>query len=107
MDDQLSEEVMLDDALLDKALRTPPEPRIPANFRQRLLARLPETTAPQRRRRWFWPALGVFSLLSFIFLAETAFQLGVERWLTQPSMLLTTLGIEIVFSILLLWRARA
>jgi hypothetical protein len=102
MDDQLSEEVMLDDAL-----RTAPEVRIPANFRQRLLTRLPETIAPPHRRRWFWPGLGVFSLLSFIFLAETASQLGVERWLTQPSMLLTTLGIEILFSILLLWRARA
>jgi hypothetical protein len=101
MDEQLSEEVMLDDAL-----QTRPEVRIPANFRQRLLTRLPETTAPQRRR-WFWPALGVFGLLSFMFLAEAALQLGVERWLTQPSMLLTTLGIEIVFSILLLWRARA
>jgi hypothetical protein len=102
MGDRLPEDVML-----DEMLRTPPEPCIPANFRQRLLTGLPETPVPRNRRRWFWPALGVFGLLSFIFLAETAFQLGVERWLTQPSMLLTILSIEFVFSILLLWRARA
>lgn len=102
MDDRLPEDVML-----DEALRTKPEVRIPANFRQRLLTRLPATSAPQHRRRWFWPSLGVFGLLSFMFLAEAALQLRIEHWLTQPSMLLTTLGIEIVFSILLLWRARA
>ena len=59
------------------------------------------------RRRWFWPAIWVFSLLSFMILAQLALQLGVERWLIQPPMLLTTLGLEIVFSIVLLWRARA
>ncbi len=102
MDDQLPEEVML-----DEALKTAPEVRVPANFRQRLMTRLPETTAPRHRRRWFWPAIGVFSLFSFMILAEAALQLNIEHWLIQPPMLLTTLGLEIVFSILLLWRARA
>jgi hypothetical protein len=102
MGDRLPEDVML-----DEMLRTPPEPCIPANFRQRLLTRLPETSAVQRRRRWFWPAIGVFSLFSFMILAEAALQLNIEPWLIQTPMLLTTLGLEIVFSILLLWRARA
>lgn len=110
MDDRLPEDMTLDEALdkaMDKALRAAPEVRIPANFRQRLLTRLPATPAPQPGRRWFWPAMAVFGLISFMFLAEAALQLGVERWLIQPPMLLTTLGIEIVFSVILLWRARA
>jgi hypothetical protein len=73
MDNRLSEDVML-----DEVLRTPPEPRIPANFRQRRLTRLPEVP-----------------------------QLGLDRWLTQPSILVTILSIEIVCSAVLLWRARA
>lgn len=102
MDDRLSEDMML-----DQALRTAPEVRVPANFRQRLLTRLPEAPAPQPRRRWFWPAIGAFSLLSFMILAEAALRVGVEHWLIQPPMLLATLSIEIVLSVVFLWRARA
>jgi hypothetical protein len=80
MDNRLPE-----DAMLDEALRTPPEPR----------------------RRWFWPAMAAFSLVSFMILSEAALHLDVEHWLIQPPMLLTILSIEIVCSIVLLWRARA
>jgi hypothetical protein len=102
MDDRLPEDVML-----DEALRTAPRIRVPVNFRQRLLTRLPDPPAPPRRRRWFWPAIGIFGLLSFVYLADAAWQIGLANRLTQPSMLLATLGIEIVFSVVLLWRARA
>lgn len=106
MDDRLSEDRIPGEEI-DHALRTAPELRIPANFRQRLLTRLPEAPGPQPRHRWFWPAIGVFSLLSFMILAEQAMQLGRARRLVQPPMLLSTLGIEIVLSVVLLWRARA
>jgi hypothetical protein len=107
MEDRLSEDVTSEDVMLDAALRTAPEVRIPANFRQRLMTRLPEVQAGPRRRRWFWPALGVFGLISFVILAEAALQLGVQRWLVQPSMLLTILALEVVLSLVVLWRATA
>ncbi len=92
------------EANLDAALRHAPEVDAPRNFRQRLIARLPETPAPERPRSLRLPALAALAGVVLEGLALTAVHFGLAGWLAQPSMLFTVLGIESAAAIAWLWR---
>lgn len=91
------------DELIDAALRRPPEVRIPANFRNRLLAQLPKS-APQARYDWAWPAVWFASAAGLAPLAMLALRSGVLDWLQNPAVIITAAGIEAAVS--LVWLRR-
>jgi len=92
------------EAKLDDALRRAPEVQVPRNFRQRLMTRLPETSAAERPRLWQLPALAGLAALVPAALPAAVLQLGLVRWLTRPSMLLVVLAVESAIALVWLWR---
>jgi len=89
---------------LNAALRQAPAVDVPRNFRQRLMTRLPEKSAPDLTRRWQLPALAAAIAILIVTLVVAGLEAGLVRWLAQPSMLLTILGIETVLALAWLWR---
>jgi len=89
--------------LIDAALRRPPEVLIPANFRNRLLAQLPET-ATRARYDWAWPAVWFASAAGLAPLAMLALRSGVLDWLQSPAVIVTAAVIEAALS--LVWFRR-
>ena len=92
------------DAELYDALRRAPEVHVPRNFRQRLVTRLPETPAAERPQKWHLPVLAGLVALVVAALLVAMLQLGLFRWLTQPSMLLAVLAVETAIALVWLWR---
>jgi hypothetical protein len=92
------------EAELDSALSHPPDVQVPRNFRQRLIARLPETPAAERPRNWQLPVLAALAALFLAALATVALQLGLGEWFMQPSIFLASLGVGTVVALAWLWR---
>lgn len=92
------------EADLDAALRQAPDVKAPRNFRQRLMAQLPEAPERPQPRIWLLPVLTTLAALVFGALVFVAFDLGLARWLAQPSMLLTVLAVETALALAWLWR---
>lgn len=95
---------LIDDSI-DAALRQAPDAPVPANFRNRLLARLPEP-APQVPYDWVRPALwlaGTATLAPFVIFAVKYGSLG---WLESPAVTLTAALIEAALSLLWFRRIR-
>jgi hypothetical protein len=93
------------DQLIDDALRQAPEVPVPTNFRNRLLARLPEPT-PQAPYDWVRPALwfaGTATLAPFVILAVKS---GFLVWLETPAVTVTVALIEAALSLLWFRRIR-
>jgi hypothetical protein len=99
MRDQLS------DDLIDAALRQAPEAPVPANFRNRLLARLPEP-APQAPYDWVQPALWLAGTATLAPFAILAVKYGSLVWLENPAVTVTAALIEAALSLLWLRRIR-
>jgi hypothetical protein len=92
------------EAELDDALRRAPDVHVPRNFRQRLVTRLLETPAAERPHKWHLPVLAGLIALVLSALLTAALQLGLARWLAQPSMLLAVLVLECAIALVWLWR---
>jgi hypothetical protein len=92
------------EAELDDALRRAPEVRVPRNFRQRLMTQLPETPAAERPRLWRLPLLAGLAALVLAGLLVVLLQLGLARWLAQPSLLMAVLAVESAIALVWLWR---
>jgi hypothetical protein len=92
------------EAELDSALRRAPDVHAPRNFRQRLMTQLPETPVTDRPRSWRLPVLAALVALLFGSLLALAVELGLARWLAQPSVLLPVLAIESIIALAWLWR---
>jgi hypothetical protein len=92
------------EAELDDALRRAPDVHVPRNFRQRLMTQLPDTPAAERPRLWQLPVLAGLAALILAALLTAASQLGLSRWLAQPSMLLAVLAVETAIALVWLWR---
>jgi len=92
------------EAELDAALRHAPESHVPRNFRQRLMARVPEMPTAELPRTWRLPLLAAFVVVILGALALWAVRLGLAGWLAQPSMLLAVLVVESAIAVVWLWR---
>jgi hypothetical protein len=92
------------DAELDSALSHPPDVQVPRNFRQRLIARLPETPAAERPRHWQLPVLAAVTVLLLGAFALLTLQLGLYHWFAQPSVFFASLGVGTVIALAWLWR---
>jgi hypothetical protein len=89
---------------LDGALRRAPEVPVPANFQQRLLARLPEQVPEPRGAGWELPAFAFGGVVSLTALGVVLFKTGVAHWLMRPEALLGVLALETALSFVWLWR---
>lgn len=92
------------EAELDDALRRAPEVQVPRNFRQRLMTQLPEMPAANRPRMWQLPVLAAIVAIVLGTLVVLALQLGLARWLAQPSILLAAFVVESAMALVWLWR---
>jgi hypothetical protein len=97
------------DACLDAALARPAEVRVPDNFKQRVLARLP-ATAPVEMPEYPWLPVAA-SILCAIFLAGLWWSGDLARLLAllddavrRPAVLLAIGGVETALSLLWFWR---
>jgi hypothetical protein len=93
------------DDLIDDALRQAPDVQAPANFRNRLLARLPEP-APQAPYDWVRPAIWLAGTATIAPFAIWAFKSGSLGWLENPTVTLTAALIEAALSLLWFRRIR-
>jgi anti-sigma factor RsiW len=92
------------DAEMDAALRRAPEVRIPAHFANRVMANLPQAPAEAPVRPWILPALTLAGAATLASLGWAAISLGWAQWFTQPSVLVTVLGMEAAASVVWAWR---
>ena len=88
---------------IDAALRKAPEVRVPANFRNRLLARLPELPA-KTRSNWAWPAVWTASAAGFAPLVMLALRPGLWDWLQNPVVMIAAVSMDAALS--LIWFRR-
>lgn len=98
------------EACLDAALAHPPEVRVSDNFKQRVLARLPEA-APVEMPEYPWLPVAA-SILCAIFLAALWWSGDLARLVAllddavqRPVVLLAIGGVETVLSLLWFWQA--
>lgn len=87
---------MIQDADLEAALKCAPEVRAPRNFRQRVMAALPEAVPEQRASGWRLPLFALAMSLGLAALMTVALWSGVAGWLAQPVVLWSLLAIETV-----------
>jgi hypothetical protein len=92
------------EAELDAVLGRAPEVQVPRNFRQRVMAQLPEEGAAERPRSWELPALAGLAALLLGAVALLALQFGFDRWLAQPAIFFVSLGVGTVVALAWLWR---
>jgi hypothetical protein len=88
---------------IDAALRKAPEVRVPANFRNRLLARLPESPG-KARHEWAWPAVWSAAAAGFAPLVILGLRPGFWNWLQNPAVIITAVSMEAALS--LIWFRR-
>jgi hypothetical protein len=93
------------DDLIDDALRQAPDAPVPANFRNRLLASLPEPAA-QAPYDWVRPAIWFAGTATLAPFAILAFKSGSLVWLETPAVTVTAALIEAALSLLWLRRIR-
>ncbi|HEY6344627.1 MAG TPA: hypothetical protein VIY49_24295 [Bryobacteraceae bacterium] len=93
------------DELIDAALRQAPEAPVPANFRNRLLARLPEPI-PQAPYDWVRPAIWFAGTATIAPFAIFAVKSGLLGWLETPAVTVTAALIEAALSLLWFRRIR-
>lgn len=89
-------EPVIQDDDLEAALKCAPEVRAPRNFRQRVIAALPEALPEERAAGWRLPLFALAMSLGLAVLMMAALWSGIVGWLAQPTVLWSVLAIETV-----------
>ena len=92
------------DKMIDEALRRAPEVLVPQHFANRVLANLPPSAPEKLEPRWVRPALALAGATTLGSLAWVSLTLGLGRWLAQPNVLLSVLGVEAAVTLAWAWR---